>query len=174
MNDAQIRITCRQLLDNSSTGVFSRQVLSATFAEFQLKSQAYNPEGRFHTFREMVGNDGRANSLHYKLYFVAAPYLELLEKKMPHMCDMLEKPLPFERAELQLVASDLRDATQHRIALHYHTPLFLLRGHIGDNLILALPELPEHTFMLRLRMGVSISHYNVEAPLVAHLQASVL
>lgn len=174
MNIAQIRLTCRQVLDVTSSGIFAKQLLAATFAEFQLRSQVYNPEGRFFTFREMAGNDGRANSLHYKLYFAAAPYLELLEKKMPHVCDMLEKPLPFERAELQLIASDLRDATQHRVALHYHTPLFLLHGHIGDHLILALPELPEHTFMLRLRMGVSISHYNVEAPLVAHLQASAL
>ena len=81
MNIAQIRLTCRQVLDVTSSGIFAKQLLAATFAEFQLRSQVYNPEGRFFTFREMAGNDGRANSLHYKLYFAAAPYLELLEKQ---------------------------------------------------------------------------------------------
>lgn len=173
MNNAQIRLTCRQVMDATSNGAFQKQVLASTYAEFKLKSQAYNMEGRFHTFQEMVGNDGRANSLHYKLNFAALPYVEQLQKKMPHVFDMLEKPLPFDTVELQLIASDLRDVNAHKIALLYHSPVFLLVGTVGEYLLLANPEMPEHTFLLKVRAGISISHYTALAPVVSSYQSLV-
>ena len=173
MNNAQIRLTCRQVMDATSNGAFQQQVLAATYAEFKLKSQTYNQEQQFNTFREMVGKDGRANSLHYKLSFAALPYIEQLQKKMPHVYDMLDKALPFETAELQLIASDLRDSAVHKIALHYHSPIFLLLGTIGDHVLLAAPEVPENSFLLKIRTGISISYYNVATPVAASFQSSV-
>ena len=44
MSKALIKITYRQVIDAASTGNLERNILSASYNEFLLKSQAYNTE----------------------------------------------------------------------------------------------------------------------------------
>ena len=69
MSKAQVKIVYRQVIDESCSSGFEKAVFQASYEEFLLKSQAYNQEGKFKTFSKIKANDGRANSLHYKLSF---------------------------------------------------------------------------------------------------------
>ena len=66
MKSALIKLAFKQVIDSTPVTIFEKNVLNNSYNEFLLKSQAYNPEGRFKTFTEMADADGRANSLHYK------------------------------------------------------------------------------------------------------------
>ncbi len=52
-----------------------------------MKSQAYDKEQKFKTFKEMVANDPKANSLHYKSGFAIGNLIEQLNKKIPELQD---------------------------------------------------------------------------------------
>ena len=80
-----IKLAYQQKIDVANKGNFEKNVLSVSYEEFLMKSQAYNPEQKFRTFKEMVLNDERANSLHYKTGFAINNFIQDLNKKIPEL-----------------------------------------------------------------------------------------
>src|SRR5258705_11032228 len=104
MAKALIKLAYRQIIDASAKEIFEQKVFHDSYNEFLLKSQAYNPEKKFITFSEMVANDGRANSLHYKLSFAVLHHIETLNKRIPGLQDETGRiNLRFTTPEFKLV-----------------------------------------------------------------------
>lgn len=164
MNKAIIKIAYRQIIDSSSEGNFEKNVINGSYGEFLLKSQAYNPDGKFKTFSELKANDGRANSLHYKSGFGVAGYIEQLNKQMPAQ-NSLGRNLRFDSYEFELIESDITDKATHKVAIIYTTEQLTLLDNAGDHLLLAYGDkvdtysLVEDTFLLKLQPGISIVNY---------------
>jgi len=165
MAKALIKIVYRQLIDFTSHGNFERNVWHASYEEFLMKSQAYNLHGKFTTFDELKTNDGRANSLHYKLSFAVGHLIEGLNSKIPGLQDTLGNNLLFDVAEFKLIASSIADKSIHKVAIHYNTGLFTLHEVIGEYLLLSTGEKlnasdkPVETFLLNMKPGLSIVSY---------------
>ncbi len=70
MKTAIIKLAFRQVIDASAETEFEKRVLNTSYAEFLLKSQAYNMEGRFSTFSAMKKADGSSNCCIIKLVLV--------------------------------------------------------------------------------------------------------
>src|SRR5438876_9251225 len=104
MAKALIKIAYRQVIDASSTGSFEKKIFHDSYAEFLLKIQAYNPGKKFSKFSEIVANDGRANSLHYKCSFAVLHHIEELKNKIPGLQDNAGRmTIPFAGPEFKVL-----------------------------------------------------------------------
>lgn len=137
MKPLLIKLAYRQVIDRSMTTGFAKGVLKASHDEFLLKSQAYNREGKFKTFTEMVANDGRANSLHYKCGFAIGQWIKALNGRIPGVLDGAHKPVPFILHRFELLESDTLDGNTHRAAIIYETDVYTWFGTIGNQLVIA-------------------------------------
>src|SRR6185369_15449898 len=110
----------KQVIDSTSTGSFEQRIFHDSYNEFLLKSQAYNQEKKFTTFTEIVANDGRANSLHYKLSFAVLHHIDKLNKKIPGLeGEAGLANIAFDVPEFKLLESNIVDSSAHKIAIIY-------------------------------------------------------
>ncbi|HTK21890.1 MAG TPA: hypothetical protein VL442_20375 [Mucilaginibacter sp.] len=163
MSKAKIKIVYRQVIDESCRSAFEKAIFQASYDEFLLKSQAYNQEGKFKTFSKIKANDGRANSLHYKLSFSVGHFIAQLNNKIPVIKDNRDNKIAFEVANFELIESHIDDLSLHKVAIHYESGLLSLIEIMGEYLLLANLDLPDHcpidTFVLRMQPDLSIISY---------------
>jgi len=169
MAKAIIKLAYKQVMDVSSSGDFEKNVLFASYQEFLLKSQVYNPEGKFKIFDDLKANDGRANPLHYKLSFSVGHFIETLKGKIPHLTDNLDNSVVFETPKFELIASDLTSIDAHKVAITYTTPELTLLNSFGEYLVVSSRNTTEGTeaeaFTIKMQDGLSVVNYQ---PLVQH------
>lgn len=155
-----IKITYRHIINNNAETLFEQQVHKASYEEFLLKSQAYNAEGKFNSFSEMKANDGRANSLHYKSGFAVAGFIELLKNQFPFFTDTGGKPVIFDEYRFEVIESDISNKEKHMVALHFTTPILVLKQSFGNFLVLGNEDETNSgdSFTIQLQQGVSITY----------------
>jgi hypothetical protein len=169
MSRAFLRLSFRKLIDAETSGAFEKNVLHYSYQEFKLKSQVYNPDGKFRTFSEMKANDGRANSLHYKSGFAISGFIEKLDHCVPGLVDNAGYSVLFDTCRFELIESDITDPGFHKLTLIFTTEVLLLHEVIGEYLLLSLAsQAPtegelNHTFVIRLQPGLSVSAYGTTA-----------
>lgn len=171
MQQALIKLSYRQVIRSGTEAGFEQQILHASYEEFLLKSQAYNPGGTLNTFSQMKANDGRANSLHYKTGFSIGGFIALLNRQIPGVKDALGQNLLFETHRFELLESDTSNRSAHSVAIYYNTGELSLLNQFGDQLLLAYGNrFPEagtkegpgqitDSFLVQLRPGLSIVSY---------------
>lgn len=167
MSKALIKLAYKQVIDSSSTGGFEQKVFHDSYNEFLLKSQAYNQEKKFTRFTEIVANDGKANSLHYKLSFAVLHHIDKLNKKIPGLQDEAGRAdILFRSAEFKLLESGVVDRLAHKVAIIYTTEFFTLLESFGEYLLLTTTCIsirennePVETFMIKMQPGLSIISY---------------
>jgi hypothetical protein len=163
MYKAKIKLVYRQVIDEASESGFEKAIFQASYQEFLLKSQTYNSEGKFKTFTKLKANDGRANSLHYKLGFSVVHFIAQLNNKMPLIKDNIGNKLSFETARFELIESHIEDIALHKVAINYETGFLTLIDLMGEYLLLAHDNLPENqrieTSVLRMQPDLSIISY---------------
>lgn len=163
MAKALVKLVYRQVIDASSAGDIERNIFHASYDEFLMKSQAYNPEGRFKTFTDLKANDGRANSLHYKISFGAGHFVDFFKNRIPELTDSMGHAVEFAEAKFELLESDITDRSVHRLAINYTTDTLSLINIIGEYLLLAkgkiTPGEPVDTFILKMQPNLTISEY---------------
>ena len=165
MQNALIQLAYRQVITEQCKSPFEQNVLFVSYNEFLLKSQAYNLDRKFNTFREMVNNDGRANSLHYKLSFPVLPFIEQQQKKIPLLKDNAGRSVVFNTCQFELIDSDIRNRSLHTIAINYYTDTITVIETLGEYMLLAegdrsdnLADIPD-CFVLKMQDGLSITKF---------------
>ena len=163
MAKALIKMMYKQVIDAATKNVFEKNVLDASYSEFLLKSQTYNMERKFTTFNQMIENDGRANSLHYKTGFVVDGMIRKLKNKIPGLKDSLgTTDILFDKYQFQVLESDITNKEEHKVALIYRTGTMTLIDIIADHLVLdngdcsTTHEEFTSTFILKMRPELSI------------------
>ena len=169
MYKAKIKLVYRQVIDEASESGFEKAIFQASYQEFLLKSQTYNMDGKFKTFTKLKVNDGRANSLHYKLGFSIVHFIAQLNNKIPQIKDNMGNKLLFETARFELIESHTEDISLHKVAINYETGFFTLIELMGEYMLLGPGNLPEdghfETFVLRMQPDLSIiSYHEAEHP----------
>jgi len=165
MEKALIQLAYRRVITEQCKSPFEQNVWLVSYNEFLLKSKAYNLDRKFNTFREMVNNDGRANSLHYKLSFPALPFVEQLQKKIPSLTVNAGKNIVFNSWQFELIDSDIRNRSQHTIAINYYIDTITVIETLGEYMLLALGDRSESfndmadCFVLKMQDGLSITKF---------------
>jgi len=168
MHSALIKLSYTQIIDSAATTAFEKNILRDSYAEFLLKSQAYNPESKYKTFTEMVSNDGRANSLHYKSGFAIANHITQLNNKIQGLPESAGQKLLFNLYEFKIIESNINNAAVHKIAIIYTTAIFTLLYSTENYLLLSAGDQSEklktgqaieNTFLLNLITSINIVSY---------------
>jgi len=167
MSKALIKLAYKQVIDSTSTGSVEQKIFHDSYNEFLLKSQAYNLEKKFTTFTEIVANDGRANSLHYKLSFAVLHHIDKLNKRIPGLQDEAGGAnIAFDVPEFKLLESSIVDRSAHKIVIIYTTGFFGLLESFGEYLLLTSTDIstkgsdePVASFVIKMQPGLSITSY---------------
>jgi hypothetical protein len=163
MKKATIKINYRHIIDVHAETGFEKNVWHASYEEFLLKSQVYNPGNKFKTFTGMKANDGRANSLHYKTGFAVGHFINQLKNEIPYLYNNLGKNIHFAAHQFEMIESNIINKEEHKVAVIFITGNFILLDHINDYMILAKAEniLKENTetFLLKIQPNLSIISY---------------
>ena len=154
-----IQLLIRQGIDATATTTFAKQVFRDSYEEFLLQSQVYNPAAQYHTFAEIVAQQPKANSLHYKTGFAVGGYIQSLNNLVPDTWDTLGNiQLSFDRHQFKIIASDIHDRQAHKVVILYYTAPLLLHSVIGEYLLLGFNDTTD-TFTLKLSQDISICSY---------------
>jgi len=149
-----------QLIDASATNAFEKDIFEDSYNEFQLQSQAYNNSGSIARFDEMVQNNPKANSLHYKVGFAVGLYIQKLKGAIPGLVDECNNPVFFTRHEFKIIESQTDNRQAHIVAICYFTDAYWLLKNFGEYMVLA-PETSDEnkpilTFTLKMQPHLSI------------------
>jgi hypothetical protein len=180
MYKAKIKLVYKQVIDESSISNFEKAIFNASYQEFLLKSQAYNLNGRLKSFSRIKSNDGRANSLHYKLSFAVVHFISQLNNKIPIIKDNLGNKLSFETARFELIESHSEDISLHKIAINYETAILTLIEFVGEFLLLSCNNSDDNktteTFVVRMQPNLSIISYEeiVRPPLALTMDNNII
>src|SRR6218665_674536 len=102
-----IQLTCVRIIDQSSTGEFEKKIFQQTFDEFALKCQEYNPSSQFFSLSQMIANNPKANSLHYKTALAIGNSIKELNNIIPGLKDTIgSQNIPFEKHEMIILESN--------------------------------------------------------------------
>jgi len=170
MQQAIINLSFKQYINFNTEDAFERAVIQASHAEFVERSQAYNQGMEYKTFSEMVANDGKANSLHYKCGLSIAPHIDGLKSRIPVLTDNAGNHIKFVNRQFHIIESDITDISKHRVSVTYLTDLMTLIDNIGEYLVLAYGNKAENllnwqselidTFLLKMVPGLSVCNYS--------------
>jgi len=163
MSKAIVKLAYRQVINAACKSDFEKNVLFASYQEFLIKSQAYNPGNRLKTFDEMKNNDGRAATLHFKLSFSVGYFIETLKNRVPDLFDNAGNNILFEAPRFELIASDITNADAHQVAINYVLPELTLLTIFGEHMVLTANN-GEDTFTLKMQDNLSIISYKEFSP----------
>lgn len=139
MAKALIKLAYRQVINHRSTSSFEKSVFHDSFGEFLLQIQTYNPERKYTTWQAIQEEVPKAKqNIPYKVNFAIGLYMQALNNQVPVVLDNAGvHPLPFERYEFRIIASDITDRTKHEVSLTYFTDVVTLYDTIGEYLLVA-------------------------------------
>jgi hypothetical protein len=166
MNKTLIQFCFRQVIDTSAKTDFEKDIFKDSYQEFQLQSQAYNRENKLRTLQELIENNPKANSLHYKVGFAIGLYLQKLNNIIPCLTDEAGNGISFSSYEFKIISSEIGNSDSHKVAINYTTPVFTLMDNFEEYMVLSdndpakneTSELTE-TFTLKMQDGLSVVRY---------------
>lgn len=125
---SKIRLAYRIVIDQSSTLLWDRYVFEDTFKEYLLQHQLYNSkETPLSTFRELLAENEKAEKLHYLVGLAANTYVQQLKGKLHRVPDILGNNFfPFAHYQLDIVNTDIRDSSKHKIGITFFSPMLTL------------------------------------------------
>lgn len=172
MPTALIKLACQQIIDASSPTPFEQQVFHATYQEFRLQQQSFSKGLDLFTWSAIREKFPKSNpTLPFKVSFAIAGLMQTLDKKIPGLTDTLNiKPIPFVNHYFQLLESDVRNPSAHKVSIIYLTDTLTCFGSFGDRLLLAWGDArPARTFMLKMEERLSVISYEELYPLSSEI-----
>lgn len=168
MSGALIQLAYKQTIDAGSQTPFEQHIFNATFAEFGIQQQSFSKGQDLFSWSSIRSAFPKSNpTLPFKVSFAIAGILETLNKQIPGLQDTLGlKTIPFIQHRFELVESDVRDSSRHKINIIYLTDTFTIFEMIGDNFLVASGDVREEaergpvpTFFLKMQPELSICSY---------------
>jgi hypothetical protein len=135
-----IRFCYRKIIDASSQQQWDKYVFESTWAEFLMQSQFYNQEKKYSRFSEMLIHIPAAEKLHFLVSSGMTGYLQQLAGKVPDILNNLGKQfLHFKNYRFEIIESDIKDKTIHRVAINFFSEPLLWHDTIDNFLLLSDP-----------------------------------
>jgi hypothetical protein len=164
MPKALVTLAYKQIIDIHSKGLFEEMVFRDSYQEFLIQIQSFDQDKKYKTWEELRVSVPKANvNVQYKTGFAIGRYIQMLNNKIPGLEDNLGRTsVSFSVHEFEIISSDIRDHSVHKVAITYFTDTMTLAGNIGDYIILADDNQSKDvsdTFTLKMRSSLSITRY---------------
>lgn len=167
MKITKIKLAYRIVIDSSSTLLWDKYVFEDTFKEYQMQSQQFNSESNpKNTFRELLSENEKANQLHFLTGIAASGYVEQLKGNFHRVTDVLgNNYFSFINYQLDIINSDITDASKHRIGITFYSPLLNYFGIFEGNYLISknTENTNEYeTIMFPVQKNLSICYIQTE------------
>lgn len=160
-----IRFCYRKIIDVSSPTAWERLIFEDSYTEFKMQSQRFNESGKYSSFSEMLHNNPLADQLHFLTSAAAAGYVKQLNNKMPDVQNTLGKTfLPFSNFKFEIINSDTKDITKHRVAVNFYSEPVQWITTVGNTMIIAVNNAVENGELLTDTFAVPsfVSIYSIK------------
>lgn len=161
-----VRFCYRKIIDSNSSKAWERLVFEDSYTEFKMQAQRFNEGNAWNSFAEMLQQNTAAEQLHFLTSGAAVGYVKQLNSKIPDILNTLGKQfLPFKNFRFEIINSDIKDISKHRVAIHFYSEPVAWIDTIGSAIIISVnndvenDELLTDTFI----MPPFVSIYSVKA-----------
>lgn len=133
-----IRFCYRKIIDIHSQGGWEKLVFESTYDEFRIQSQLYNPEGKFHSFAEILRKNHAAERLHFLVSAAVTGYLKQLDGRIPGVADNLGKHfLDFRQYRFEIINSAAENKAIHQVAINFFSEPVVWHDSVGDFMLVS-------------------------------------
>jgi hypothetical protein len=144
MSKGIIRLSYRKVINADAQNAWEKYVSDATFQEYLIQSQNYNTDKKYFTFAELRQHVPLADKLHFLVSASVINYLKQLNGKVPDILNNQGKIfLPFKNYRFEIIDSDIRDQSRHRIAVEFISEPLTWIDTVGNLMLVAITGIPE-------------------------------
>jgi hypothetical protein len=134
-----IRLLYRKVIDVHSQKAWEKYVFNDSYTEFLMQAQFYNQEKKYTTFGELITHVPNADKLHFLVSGAIIGYLKQLNAKVPDILNNTGKLfLPFSNYKFEIINSDIKDKTQHQVAVNFMSEPLTWYDTIGNQLLVSV------------------------------------
>jgi hypothetical protein len=170
-----LRLAYRQVIDSSSTEEIELAIFNDTHAEFLMQIQSWqtSPEQEnWIDFQETI--EDFEEKMNFKVGMAIGGYVQKLFHEIPGLADASGRPVLFDNYKFEIVDTNIKSRSAHKVALTYYTCIYTLLEIVGDNLLLMdghfIPFTgPVETVLIKLIPGLAISSYEIPSQTFNHL-----
>jgi hypothetical protein len=132
-----------------------------------MQNQAFNSkENPKNTFRELLSENEKAAQLHYLTGIAANGYVAQLKGNFHRITDVLGNHyFPFTNYQLDIINTDILDASKHKIGITFFSPLLTFIGIIENNYVVSKTTENTNSFetlMFPVQPHLSICYFEKE------------
>ena len=144
MSKKSIRLLYRKVIDAQSRKTWEQHVFEDSYTEFLMQAQYYNQEKKYSTFGELLTYVPGAEQLHFLVSPAVTGHLTPLNGKVPDILNAVGKHfLPFRNFKFEIINSNIRQKTQHQVAINFLSEPLTWYDTIGNQLLVALSDTPD-------------------------------
>lgn len=138
MTKGLIQLCYRKIIDSNAQKEWDKFVFEDTYMEFFMQAQMYSQEGKYVTFAEITENFPAATNLEYLVSTAAINYLRQLKDIAPDIANVYGKLcLPFKQFRFEIIYSDLKEKSNHKIAIYFYSEPITWIDTIDGKLLIA-------------------------------------
>lgn len=144
-----IRLSYRKIIDTDSPKMWEKMVFEDSFQEFKMQAQRFNPGNKYNIFSDILLNNSGAEQLHFLVSGAVVGYIKQLNEKIPDVLNTSGKHfLPFKQFRFEIINSDIKDMTKHKIAINFFSEPVIWVDTVGDTLLLSVNNVFEQDELL--------------------------
>lgn len=170
-----VRLCYQKVIDNSSQGVWERNIFDATHKEFYMQAQQFDQSGMWPTFSEILKNVPKADRMHYLVSTAAVGYLHDLNEIIPDIRNFYGNLcLPFRNFRFEIIQSHVSERRLHKVAIYFYSEPLTWIDSFGEQFIFATGNQLElllnghsvDTDSLTLNPSLTIASFQERIPLI--------
>ena len=160
----KIQLAFRIEIDQNSQIAWDRYVFEDTFFEYKIQHRVFDDkENPVKNYWELLQKNPNAERIPFLLSSAAGNYVAQLGGVIRSLPDILGNTFfPFEDFKLDMISSNVEDASKHKIGITFYTPKLLLVDIIDQKYLLSKDLEKENgfeTFMMPFHPQVAIAYW---------------
>ncbi|MDO5614579.1 MAG: hypothetical protein Q4G16_00180 [Cruoricaptor ignavus] len=161
---AKIKLAFRIVIDSQSEILWDKYVFEDTFLEYKIQHQVFDDKNNpVKNYWELLAKNPNAERIPFLLASAVSGYVMQLNGVIKSLPDVLGTTFfPIDDYRLDLVSSNIEDASKHKIGITFYTPLLTLIDIIDGKFLLSKTTEDSSnfdTFMFPFHPQVSISYF---------------
>ncbi|AZB18848.1 hypothetical protein EG352_14195 [Chryseobacterium indologenes] len=159
----QIKLAFRLIIDQSSTLAWDKYIFEDTYFEYRVQHQVFDDKkDTVDNYWELLIKNPSAAKIPFLLSAVVSNYVAQLNGSIKSLPDVLGTTFfPIETFRLDLISSNIKEASKHKLGITFYTPTLLLIDIIDNKYLLSKGTDQDHleTFMYAFHPKIAIAYY---------------
>ena len=144
-----IRFCYRKIIDAKAVKAWERLVFEDSYTEFKMQAQRFNEGNKHSSFAAILQQHAAAAQLHFLTSGAATGYVQQLNGIIPDVQNTLGKQfLPFKNFRFEIINSDIKDISKHRVAINFYTEPVIWVDTVGGTMIVSVNNTVENGELL--------------------------